>query len=152
METAQLTAVGVPADRHIQRPEVCGGIVFDPVRQQDQPRAGGKNRQSLPDPGLKRSEKFQFQEQFSDDCAFPAGKDECVKFFLQIIPLPDLHDLNMVLTQGKFMFGEIALQGQYGSSPDHLPRSSMMSLISSALIPTIASPRPLESSAIMAAS
>ena len=66
--------------------------------------------------------------------------------------LADLHHLGSALLQGVFVFGEIALQGKNSNAVRHLPRSSIMSLISSALIPTIASPRPLESSAIMAAS
>ena len=151
-ETAKLPPVGIAPHGHVQRPEICRGIVFDSVRQQDQPCAGGKNRQSRPDPLLERTKQLQFPEQFSDHGAFPAGDHQRIECLLQIGALPDLHDLGSALPQGGFVLGEIALQGKNSDAMRHLPRSSMMSLISSALIPTIASPRPLESSAIMAAS
>ena len=73
---------------------------------------------------------------------------------MQVGRLSELDAFHAEPRQHAFVLGEGAL---HRKDPDafgthHRPRSSMMSSISSALMPTMASPRPDESSAISLAS
>ena len=80
-----------------------------------------------------------------DGLILPAGQDQSVHRLLQILCTAQLHRLCPQLLQPCLMLGKGSLQAKHTDC--HLPRSSIISWISSGLMPTMASPRSSDSSA-----
>lgn len=152
-KTAKLPSVRISTHGNRQCTQMFLAASLNGLGQQDQSGAGGKDRQAGEDFFLNRCKKIQFVEKLSLDGTFPAGQNDAGKVF-QIFFLADLNTFRTQTFQYFFMLDKGALKGQYSyfCHMDQIPRSSMISLISDSLIPTIASPRSLERSAMRDAS
>lgn len=146
VERTQLSAVGVAPDRNTESRQVNDGIIQELLCQEDRPGTSRHDGESIDDPGADFVEHIQFPQKFSLDGAFAAGEDQGIEILFQIAFLPQLECGDLQTLENAFVFGKIPLQSQ-NCDAHHIPRSSMMTRISAGLIPTMASPSPLESSA-----
>ena len=132
-EAAELAAVGVAPDRHGKRAEPPLGAclvsmaarVVDPLREQDQPRAGREYGKPAVDRLFERSEERSMPWSRSAGCRISKTS----------APFPR-------------QYASISANAPWTANTPtfiYFPRSSMIVSISSALMPTIAGPRFSES-------
>ena len=128
-----------------------GWIAFNVVGQKDHAGAGGEHRKAGENLIPERIKHAKLTEQLALHRAFTARKDQTVIGLFQILCFSQLDAGSAELFQFLFVFNKSALNGEY-CNLHYLPLSAMRSWISLSLMPTIASPRSSESSAIIFAS
>ena len=149
-KAAELAAVGVAAHSDRQRLETRARIVAQMLGQQDEAGTRRKHRHALLDPGLDGREHTALHQDLALDRTLTARQHEPSGFSSRSLILrSSWHSAPSSSASLHARQRRPARQVHRFFSPYHFPRSAIKSSISSSLMPTIASPRSSESSAMI---
>ena len=182
MEAPQLPAVGISPHGHGQRAEsswrdgspdhfrgrvTCGGNAFlDGFREEDEPRASAHNGYAVRNAAVQLVDHAELAQELRLHRALAARQHKRVERLANVGPLSQFHAFASQLRKRALMLDKRPLNSQDGYFLSHmktfqaisasvaayLPRSAMRRAISFSLMPTIASPRSSDSSAMSLAS
>ena len=153
---------------HFRRRVARGrNALFDGLREQDEPRAGAHDGHAVRNAAVQLVDHAELAQELCLHRALAARQHKRVERLADVGPLPQLHAFASQLRKRTFVFDKRPLNSQDGNYLSHmqtfqaistfewsayLPRSAMSRAISFSLIPTIASPRSSDSSAMSLAS
>ena len=150
-KAAQLSAVSIAFHTNIHRAKTWNTTVHL-FCQQNQTGTGAKYRQTCLYFLTQEIIQLKLAQELVHHRAFTARNDKAVHRLIEVAPLANLEVRHAELIQYSSVLRKCALQRQNSNNHDHLPRSAISSAISFSLMPTMASPKSVDNSAISFAS